>query len=908
MSNLQKSFFEKPYDIALFVDNEELLEHVRKSLKATSLQTILYKLKSLDDLIEAIEGQDLDIIFLHLTTADTENLEWLKRVAEIINDIPLVAICDKLDDATERKLAYCGLFYYLQVDEVNPRSLRRILLPAGRYKTSTRKRVIYEHRLHALLAYINRVLQGLNSHMFRLHANGMYTPYVPEEYMGTTAFNQKSLKKEPPSFLSKQAVTRILDTDFVGTYTFEYQHKLDSEQRFYEARIIKQDASVSTVIIRDISERKTISEGIDFEDSSKLNAILESSQSIIYALDKKFNYITFNSAHKRAIKYAYEMEIEPGGNYLNLPYIKKNRTVVRQYLKRALGGEQFTINEVFGDGTLFKKDYETTFNPIKNQLGEITGIAVFSQDITIRKKAEDRLIQAKAAAEAASRAKSEFLSNMSHEIRTPMNAIMGLTDLLMAKNTDNPDFEKLSAIRYSAENLLRIINEILDFSKIDAGKMVIEEAPFDLQELVNELVRSLQPSAKNKGLEFSANIAPDVPLKLTGDRVRLSQILTNLASNAIKFTNYGSVVVNINTISRAAERVSLSLEVADTGIGIPKEKIETVFDSFTQAHSNLKYGGTGLGLTITKRLVEMQAGNISVSSKPGIGSTFTTIIPYKITASDATNETPQILTHIPDFKGVKVLVVEDNQMNRFLAGQILDTWNVEVDMAEDGLEAIKKLEEKEFDLILMDLQMPRMDGFEATDYIRNKMQEPISLTPIVVLTADVMPETRERALQLGINRFITKPFKQPDLYNAIVEITGVKDNFSTLETPKAHAPIVGKAINTMQMEKPDLDYLKKLINNDERALKQLVGIYQTALPVDMDVFIGNYNDQKWPELGKIAHKMKSSFANLGMGTTASALLQIEKPCKQGEPPENLGDLVEHVKMAFTETIKTLRKV
>jgi CheY-like chemotaxis protein len=255
-----------------------------------------------------------------------------------------------------------------------------------------------------------------------------------------------------------------------------------------------------------------------------------------------------------------------------------------------------------------------------------------------------------------------------------------------------------------------------------------------------------------------------------------------------------------------------------------------------------------------------------------------------------------------------VLVVEDNQMNRFLAGQILDTWNVEVDMAEDGLEAIKKMEENTYNLVLMDLQMPRMDGFEATEYIRNKMPEPVSQTPIVVLTADVMPETREKALQLGISRFITKPFKQPDLYNAIVEITGVKDNFTTLDTPSVQKPIVGKAKNDVQMEKPDLDYLKKLINNDERALKQLVGIYQTALPVDMDVFLGNYNEQKWSELGKIAHKMKSSFANLGMGSTASALLQIEKPCKQGEPPDNLGELVEHVKMAFSETIKTLKKV
>jgi PAS domain S-box-containing protein len=906
MASLHKSFFEKPYDIALFIDNDALVDIVKKELKATALQTILYKLRSLDDLIEAIEAQDLDIIFIHLTEQDTQNLEWLKRVAEIINDIPLVAICDKLDDATERKLAYCGLFYYLQTNEITPRELRRILLPAARYKTSTRKKNIYDHRIHSLLSYTNRIMQGLNCHVFTLFANGMYSLYSPDDFLATTAPPVKNLKKEPPHYLTKQAVNKIINTDFVGSYTFEYELKTTEGPKFYECKLIRRDAPTCIVLVRNVTERKSANEPV-FEDSAKLNAILESSQSIIYALDKKYHYIAFNTAHKKAIHYAYEIDIEQGANYLNLPYIKNNKAIVKQYLNRALAGDVFTITEVFGDGTLFKKDYETTFNPIRNQQGDITGIAVFSQDITIRKKAEDRLLQAKAAAEAASRAKSEFLSNMSHEIRTPMNAIMGLTDLLIAENPDTPEYEKLNAIKYSAENLLRIINEILDFSKIDAGKMVIEEAPFDLKVLVDELVRSLQPSATKKGLALSANIAADVPLTLSGDRVRLSQILVNLTSNAIKFTNFGSVVVNINAISRAPEKVIMSFEVADTGIGIPKEKIETVFDSFAQAHSNLKYGGTGLGLTISKRLTEMQGGNINVVSKPGIGSTFTVVIPYKVLEDSSALDAPKIFASLPDFTGVKVLVVEDNAMNRFLAAQILDACKVDVDMAEDGLEAIKKLEEKEFDVVLMDLQMPRMDGFEATDYIRNKMQEPISSVPIVVLTADVMPETREKALQLGINRFITKPFKQGDLYNAIIEITGVgMDKNAKLESDKAAKKL--KKQNTVSMEKPDLDYLKKLINNDEKALKQLVNIYQLALPADFDIFINNYNAGQWAELGKIAHKMKSSFANLGMGGTASALLQIERPCKLGKPPENLVDLVESIKNAYTETINTLKKV
>lgn len=898
---------EAPYDIALFVDEPQILAQLKGSIKDTGFKTVLYKLKSLDDLIEALERSDLDIILIHLTADNTENLDWLKRVAEIINDIPLIAICDELNDKIEKRLIHSGVHYYLERSELNARHLRRILLPTTRFKDAARKKTFLEQRLHTVMRYMQKAINGLKYTVFRIYDDGMYTAFTPEEYIGNTLPERKSLRKSPPWFLSKTAINILLTYNYKETKGFEYPIKIDGVGfMYFELRLIPQDRGTASVLVRDITELKQL-EQISIEDSAKLNAILESSQSIIYALDKKFNYIAYNSAHKKAVKFAYELDIEQGMSYFLLPHIRVAKESYREYLKRAFHGEQFTIQEIFGEGTLFKKDYETTFNPIRNNEGKISGVAVFSQDITIRKKAEEQLIQAKAAAEQASKAKSEFLSNMSHEIRTPMNAIVGLTDLLMNENPNAPYYEKMTAIKYSADNLLRIINDILDFSKIDAGKLVVEESHFDLQTLIDEMMRALKPIAADKGLEFNATIAPDVPLQLLGDRVRLSQILVNLAGNALKFTSRGRVDITVNVVSKTKDKASLQFDIVDTGIGIPKEKIDTIFEIFTQAHSNRKFGGTGLGLAISKRLTEMQNGSISVESRPGMGSTFTVVIPYKLADKKAFTEKKKSGSEAPNFKGIRILVVEDNAMNRFLAGQILNAWRVTVDMAEDGLEAIKKLEENNYDLVLMDLQMPRMDGFEASDYIRNKMPEPASGVPIVVLTADVMPETRERALQLGISRFITKPFKQPDLIDAIVDITGKGMKKSKTETKAKQAPELN-GVHTNGVEKPDLDFLRKVINNDEKALKQLIGIYLSAMPVDMEEFNNDYAADKVVELGKIAHKMKSSFANLGMKETAAALLAIEKPCKEGTKPDNLEELVDTVKKAFAKTMTALKEV
>ena len=895
-----------PYNIALFVDEPEILTQLKDAIKGTGFKTVLYKLKSLDDLIEALEMSDIDIILIHLTQENTDNLDWLKRVAEIINDIPLIAICDELNDKIEKRIIHSGVHYYLERNELNTRHLRRILLPTTRFKEAARKKIFLEQRLHTAMRYMQRAIAGLQYTVFRIYDDGMYTAFTPEEYIGTTLPERKSLKKSPPWFLSKTAINNLLAYNYKDAKGFDYQLKTDSGTLYFELRLIPQDAGVATALVRNITQLK-LQEQVSIEDSAKLNAILESSQSIIYALDKKFNYIAYNSAHKKAVKFAYELDIEQGMSYFLLPHIKVAKEQYKEYLKRALNGEQFTVQEVFGNSTLFKKDYETTFNPIRNAEGKISGIAVFSQDITIRKKAEEQLIQAKATAEQASKAKSEFLSNMSHEIRTPMNAIVGLTDLLMNENPNAPYYEKMTAIKYSADNLLRIINDILDFSKIDAGKLVVEELHFDLQVLMDEMMRALKPIASDKGLEFNAGIAPDVPLQLMGDRVRLSQILVNLAGNALKFTSRGRVDIVVNVVSKTKDKASLQFDIVDTGIGIPKEKIDSIFEIFTQAHSNRKFGGTGLGLAISKRLTEMQNGSISVESRPGMGSTFTVVIPYKLADKKAFTETKKLGLETPNFKGVKILVVEDNAMNRFLAGQILNAWRVTVDMAEDGLEAIKKLEENQYDLVLMDLQMPRMDGFEASDYIRNKMQEPASTVPIVVLTADVMPETRDRALQLGISRFITKPFKQPDLIDAIVDITGKGMKKSKTELKVKLVPETN-GVHTNDIEKPDLDFLRKVINYDEKALKQLIGIYLLAMPVDMEEFNLSYAEDRVVELGKIAHKIKSSFANLGMKETAAALLAIEKPCKEGTKPDNLEELVSVVKDAFAETMSALKQV
>lgn len=473
---------------------------------------------------------------------------------------------------------------------------------------------------------------------------------------------------------------------------------------------------------------------------------------------------------------------------------------------------------------------EVGLSPINTDEGPMVLASII--DITERKANDKLLREAKEKAEQSSHAKQEFLSIMSHEIRTPLNAVLGITQMLADENPKKSQIEQLRVLKFSANNLLSLINNILDFSKIEAGKIQFEKINFNFHELINGVMDSFMHEAKEKSLSIHSTLDTNIPEYLVGDPTRLTQILNNIINNAIKFTEKGKVDFNIKILPTSESELELLFEVSDTGIGIAKENLEEIFESFSQAHTSItrRFGGSGLGLAICKRLVEMLGGKISVESELGKGSAF------RFTLSFAKGEVPvhregipAVFPHEAGLKGLKILIVEDNLPNMALAKKMISKWGANVDCAENGKEAVEKIKEIKYDLVLMDLQMPVMDGYEATREIR-KMGFSSRDLPVIALTAFATSEDKAHASKEGMNDFISKPIDSRELYRKIVMHIQSK---SLLTNDAAElTEVIDETISLSEMIesfKDDPEFIKGYLTIFENEFEALPAVVQKIL-------------------------------------------------------------------------------
>ena len=567
------------------------------------------------------------------------------------------------------------------------------------------------------------------------------------------------------------------------------------------------------------------------------------------------------------------------------------------------------LTDVLFNGSVYKDDK-----------GNVVGVVIVARDVTEQKRIASELIEARIFAELATeiaeeakinaesatiiaenavKAKQQFLSNMSHEIRTPMNAIIGFTKVVLKTELTTKQKEYLNAIKMSGDALIVLINDILDLAKVDAGKMTFEKRPFKMKSSIAAMLHLFETKIQEKNLKLIKEYDNKIPDVLVGDPIRLHQIILNLVSNAVKFTSKGKIIVSVHLLHEDKDKVIIEFAVTDTGIGIPKEKTGKIFENFQQASSGTSrlYGGTGLGLAIVKQLVEPQGGSIRVRSTVNEGSTFSFTLSFQKTNAEAELEN-EIMELDTEIKNIKVLVVEDIPLNQLLMKTLLDDFGFARDIAENGKIAIEKLKENDYDIILMDLQMPEMNGFEATEYIRNTMKSKI---PIIALTADVTTVDLAKCKAVGMNDYIAKPIDERLLYSKIVGILK-KPKLAKL-TAKLNENLEDKKIKCI-----DLVYLNQRTKSNPKLMMEMISLYLDQTPPLINTIKQSLEEKNWDLLGAAAHKMIPSFSIMGISTNFENIAKnIQEFAIAQEKSEGIEDLVMQLEEICLQACQELQE-
>jgi signal transduction histidine kinase/CheY-like chemotaxis protein/HPt (histidine-containing phosphotransfer) domain-containing protein len=540
---------------------------------------------------------------------------------------------------------------------------------------------------------------------------------------------------------------------------------------------------------------------------------------------------------------------------------------------------------------------QTTFNKLRNLQTR--------QQIELAQKEKE-------VAERTANLKQQFMANMSHEIRTPMNAIVGMTRLLLSKEPREEQLKYLNAIRQSADNLLVIINDILDLSKIEAGKIVIEQTDFSLREIIQSMRDMLLLKAEEKGIDLRITIDPGIAHRIVGDPTRVNQVLINLAGNAIKFTERGYVEVSATLQKREGSKTWVRFDVKDTGIGIAADYVDKIFDSFTQAGTDVarKFGGTGLGLTISRQLVELMQGEISVKSKLGEGTVFTAVIPFEESAVQAVVQSADIIDEqtMKQLGNIKILLVEDNEFNRMVAEDTLKEVvpGIMIDIAVNGQEAVNRVQQEKYDIVLMDIQMPVMDGLSATKVIRDTLPPPARDVKIIAMTANVLQEDVQQYLAAGMNAYVSKPFQTDELLlkmAAVIERQGTKTAQKSAPAPK---PIATPNPPPLPDRVTDMQFLKQFTGGNSEKMSKYIGMFLVNGPRLLTNIDQALETKDYPSLKIAAHSLKPQLSYMGVKEDVSHIFLIEQTAGEQAHFERLPELIVNLKRVCEKAFGELK--
>jgi PAS domain S-box-containing protein len=869
-----------PYKILLVEDNDADARFVHIQLSESGLRN--WQLKHRDSLagaLQALGEERFAAVLLDLSLPDSRGIETLEKLVGQFPDTNIIVLSGQDDAELAIETVKSGAQDYLVKGAYSSGDLAKSL----RYSIE-RRRITQSLEETQRIAHIGNIEYDLDSRTLTYSDESASILGIPPK---ATKMTMSDLYRWFAAEDVQKAIELAKEAVRLGEVRSDIQfiRPTDRQTRHIFALVRAHRSEDGTVVrlsgvIQDITDRKLAEQEV-IRGRERYRHIFSQSKDAIFITTRAGEIVDFNHA---ALKlFGFDEAEMAAANARELYLHPEQRTALIEKIDQNDFVQDFHIDIRLKTGEI----RQCLISANRMRTDGLDGYQGMLRDITEERQTEE-LQRAKLLAEKASAMKEQFLANVSHEIRTPLNAISGLTHLLQKTRLDEEQFNFADSIRQATDSLLKIINDILEISQIQSGQIQLAEKKLNPAALVRGAVQMLKYKAEEKQLRLFCEILPDTEMDLLGDPTRLNQILLNLVNNAIKFTDRGEVAVRLSKEHETEETVFLAFSVQDTGEGISEDKLDTIFDMFVQVSDDLnkKQGGSGLGLAIVQQLTELQGGRVEVHSQKNRGSVFTVRLPLRRpTASSDTGETavgPPI--QLPD-RPIGILLVEDQKMNQLVAKKIIEgEWaNVQVTIANNGREALELFEKKHFDLIIMDIQMPEMDGYETTEFIRKRFAPPKSQVPILAMTAHAFISKEEKYRDFGMDDFVLKPFVPQQLFQKIAQYVN----------PRPQVPLSAMSI--------DLAYLHLVANGDPATKAELLQILLEETPVEIQRMERSLEAGHWEELKQYCHKMKSTLAFAGCAPLCELNIALESLCSRPtDDLEKMASLIQQLSAGFEQ--------